>query len=176
MFGLRDSRMSLLHRLHSFIACAWNSRQHPQQWKDANIVTIYKRKGDRADCGNSHGISLLSAAGKVLARVMLRRLLIHVVDIVVPESQCGFRRHRSTIDMIFIAQLLQEKCREQSAEPLSGIYRSHRGIWHSKQITAVGNSQQTWLPTSVSGRLKGVSWWHDSQTSRGQSWNTSIYG
>jgi len=45
---------------------------------------------------------------------MLKRLLSQVVDIVLPESQCGFRRGRSTIDMIFVARLLQEKCREQS--------------------------------------------------------------
>jgi len=110
---LKFSLHALLHRLHRFISCAWNSQQLPQQWKDANIITIYKRKRDRAECGNSRGISLLSAAGKLLARVMLRRLLTHVVDIVVPESQCGFRRQRSTIDMIFVARLLQEKCLEQ---------------------------------------------------------------
>lgn len=76
-------------------------------------MTVYKRKGDKALCGNSRGISLLSVAGKVLARVMLRRLLTHVVNIVMPEAQSGFRRGRSTIDMIFVARLLQEKCREQ---------------------------------------------------------------
>ena len=103
----------LKHRLHRFITSTWSSGCVPQQWKDANIVTIYKRKGDKAICGNSRGISLLSVAGKVLAGVMLRRLLTHVVDIVMPESQCGFRRGRSTIDMMFVARLLQEKCREQ---------------------------------------------------------------
>ena len=69
--------------------------------------------GDRAECGNSRGISLLSVAGKVLAEGMLTRLLEHVVDLVSPESQCGFRRGCSTIDMIFLARQLQEKCREQ---------------------------------------------------------------
>ena len=34
-------------------------QQLPQQWKDANIITISKRKGDRAECGNSRGISPL---------------------------------------------------------------------------------------------------------------------
>jgi len=72
------------------------------------------QKGDRQVCGNSRGISLLSVAGKILARVMLKWLLNHVVDIIMPESQCGFRRGRSTIDMIFVARLLQEKCREQN--------------------------------------------------------------
>ena len=65
-------------------------------------MTVFKRKGDKALYGNSRGISLLSVAGKVLARVMLRRLLTHVVDIVMPE------RGHSTIDMIFVARLLQE--------------------------------------------------------------------
>ena len=82
------------------------------QWKDAKLVAIYKNKGDRTECGNSRGISLLSVAGKILARVMLARLLTLVADLVLPESQCGFRSSRSTIDMIFVARLLQEKCRE----------------------------------------------------------------
>jgi len=47
---------------------------------------------------------------------MLKRLLNHVVDIVMPEFQCGLRRGRSTIDMIFVAWLLQEKCREQNRD------------------------------------------------------------
>ena len=106
----------LTHRLHQFIHRAWTTGKLPQQWKDATIVTIYKKKGDRQLCGNSRGISLLSVAGKILARVMLKRLLSQVVDIVLPDSQCGFRRGRSTIDMIFVARLLQEKCREQSRD------------------------------------------------------------
>ena len=94
---------ALHRRLHNFIL---------DFWKNANIILMHKQKGDRAECGNSRRISLLSVAGKVLAKIMLTRLLEHVVDLVLPESQCGFRRGRSTIDMIFVARKLQEKCRE----------------------------------------------------------------
>ena len=44
---------------------------------------------------------------------MLTDLLEHVVDLVLSESQCGFRRGNSTIYMIFDDQQLQEKCRDQ---------------------------------------------------------------
>ena len=104
---------ALHRRLHNFILDCWSAKCLSQQWKDANIILVHKQKGDRAECGNSRGISLLSVAGKVLAKIMLTRLLEHVVDLVLPESQCGFRRGHSTIDMIFVARQLQEKCREQ---------------------------------------------------------------
>jgi hypothetical protein len=39
-----------------------------QQWQDADMVTLYKMKGDPTDTGNYRGIFLLDVAGKVLAR------------------------------------------------------------------------------------------------------------
>ena len=104
---------ALHRRLHNFILDCWSAKFLPQQWKNAKIILVYKQNGDRAECGNSRGISLLSVAGKVLANIVLTRLLEHVVDPVLPESQCRFRRGRSTIDMIFVARQLQEKCCEQ---------------------------------------------------------------
>ena len=99
--------------LHAFICKIWSACRVSQQWKDASIVAIYKNKGDRADCASSRGISLLlSVGGKLLVRVMLNRLLTHVAEIILPESQCGFHRGRSTNDMVFVAHLLHEKCHE----------------------------------------------------------------
>ena len=59
---------------------------------------------------------MLSTVGKLFARVVLKRLQ-KLADRVYPESQCGFRSERSTIDMIFSLRQLQEKCREQN-QPL----------------------------------------------------------
>ena len=61
------------------------------------------------------GISLLwPIAGKVLIRVLLNRLSYHVYsNDTIPESQSGLCTGRGTMDMIFTARQLQEKCREQ---------------------------------------------------------------
>ena len=84
----------------------------PQDMRDAKIVTLYKNKGERSDCNNYRGISLLSIVGKAFARVTLKRLQC-LADQVYPKSQCGFRAKRPTIDMVFCVRQLQEKCREQ---------------------------------------------------------------
>ena len=59
---------ALHRRLHNFILNCWSAKCLPQKWKNAYIILAYKQKGDRAECGNSRGISLLSVAGIVLAK------------------------------------------------------------------------------------------------------------
>nr|VZI29711.1 unnamed protein product [Spirometra erinaceieuropaei] len=71
-----------------------------------------ERKGNRQVCDNHRGISLLNIAGKIFARILLNRLNNHLEQGLQPESQCGFRRHRGTTDMIFAARQLQEKCQD----------------------------------------------------------------
>jgi len=93
----------------------WSKRSLPQEFKDALVVHIFKRKGDRSVCNDHRGISLLSIPGKILARV--NRLTKHVGDNNIrPEGQCGFRTGCSMMDMIFTARQLQEKCHEQLCE------------------------------------------------------------
>ena len=77
------------------------------------MITLYKNKGDRSDCNKYRGISLLNIIGKDFALVTLTPLLQSLASQVYPESQCGFRAGRSTVDMIFSLRQLQEKCREQ---------------------------------------------------------------
>ena len=100
---------NLFSRLYQLITNAWEVSSVPQAWKDASIVTIYK-KADRTDCGKCRGMSLLSIAGKIFARILLKRLSTHITPEVVPEIQCGFKGNRSTADMIFCLRQLQEKC------------------------------------------------------------------
>ena len=87
-------------------------KNRPQDWKDAQLITLFK-KGDRRQCGNYRGISLLSIPGKVFARILLNRLNAHA-ETFLPEAQCGFRPGRGTIDMVFSLKQIQEKCVEQN--------------------------------------------------------------
>ena len=109
------------------------------------IVTIYK-KGDRTECGNYRGISLISAAGKIFAPIPPNRLSSHITPEVVPETQCGFRSNRSTVDMILCLRQLQEKCIEQD-RPLYIVF-----VDFTKAFDTVGRdwtmaaTEEIWMP------------------------------
>lgn len=106
----------LRDEIYAIILEIWERETVPSSWKNSNIVTIYKNKGEKSNCGNSRGISLLSHAGKVLTKIMLKRLVTHVSERLLPETQNGFRSERGTVDMMFAARQLQEKCREQNRD------------------------------------------------------------
>ena len=110
---IKHCKTTLLLPLHEVICqWCWQEGYVPHDTRDTKIITLYKNKGERNDCNNYRGISLLSIVGKVFARVILMRLQ-KLAERIYPESQCCFRAGRSTIDMIFSLRQLQEKCREQ---------------------------------------------------------------
>jgi hypothetical protein len=90
---------TLCSEIHRLICCIWSKEELPQQWKESITLPIYK-KGDKTDCNNYRGISLLSTAYKILSNILLARLTPYVNEII-GDHQCGFRRNRSTMDQIF---------------------------------------------------------------------------
>ena len=105
--GLNQDR-SILRELHRLVTTTWREGKIPQRWKDAIIMAIHKKK-DKTECGNYRGISLVSHTGKVLLKVIARRLSEYCERRgLLPEEQSGFRPARSTIDMMFVVRRLQE--------------------------------------------------------------------
>jgi hypothetical protein len=49
------------------------SEQLPDQWKESIIVPFHK-KGDKTDCSNYRGTSLLTTSYKILSNIFLSRL------------------------------------------------------------------------------------------------------
>ena len=70
---LKTGKAVLLEPLHQLLCLSWKLSYIPQDMRDANIVNLYKNKGERSD-SSYWGISLLSIVGKAFARVVLTRL------------------------------------------------------------------------------------------------------
>ncbi|BHF59316.1 hypothetical protein SprV_0100227300 [Sparganum proliferum] len=102
----------LMDHLTALFQEMWRQGEVPQDLKDATIVHLYKPKGNHQVYDNHRGISLLNIAGKIFARILLSRLNNHLEQGLLPESQCGFRRHRGTTDMIFAARQHKGKWQE----------------------------------------------------------------
>ena len=85
----------------------------PQQWKYAIIMALHKKK-DRTEFGNYRGISLVAHAGKVLLKIIARRLSEYCERVrILPEEQSGFRPNRSTTGMMFVIRRSQELARKK---------------------------------------------------------------
>ena len=74
-------------KLHNLFVSCWEQGVQPQDLCDAVIINIYKNKGETSDCSNYRGITLLSIARKILARVLLNRLVPSVTN---PQGKSRF--------------------------------------------------------------------------------------
>ena len=86
---LKQDRTILLE-LHRLTTLIWREGKVPKQWKDT-VITVLHKKGDKTECGNYRGIPLVSHAGKVLLKVVARRLNAYCeAKELLPEEHCGF--------------------------------------------------------------------------------------
>lgn len=73
------------------------------------MIQLYKR-GDRVKMENYRDISLLNTAYKIYGEIIRNRKERIVEEKkVLPESQAGFRKERSTIDNIFVLNHLVQR-------------------------------------------------------------------
>ena len=89
---------------------------------------LHKKKG-RIECGNYRGISLVAHAGKILLKIIARRLSDYCERLgILPEEQSGFRPNRSTTDMMFVIRRLQELARKKKNPVVRVLHRSHQRV------------------------------------------------
>ena len=86
---------------------SWRTGVVPSIWKEAEIIPIPKKGKDKKDPTSYRPISLLSCVGKLLERMVNRRLtfLLEAQNILTP-TQTGYRKFRSTEDQL--ALLVQD--------------------------------------------------------------------
>jgi hypothetical protein len=96
---------TLLSAIHKLIHSVSNKEEFSDQWKESIIVTFHT-KGDKTECNNYRGISLLSTSYKILSNILLSRLS----EVSGDHNKCRFQLNRSTTDQIFfICQILEKK-------------------------------------------------------------------
>ena len=74
--------------IHKLIIYIWNKEGLPDEWKESIIVPIFN-KGDKTECNNYRGISLLPTTYEVLSNILLSRLIPYAEE-VIGDHQCGF--------------------------------------------------------------------------------------
>ena len=74
--------------IHKLIIAIWNKEELPGGWKESIIVPIHK-KGDKTDCNNYRGISLLPTTYKILSNVLLSTLMPYAEEIIVDSDAIG---------------------------------------------------------------------------------------
>lgn len=105
---------SLIKEIQQLIASVWSSESMPEDWQSCILFPIHK-KGDKRDCKNYRGISLLNVIYKIFSNALYKRME-PIAEEIIGDYQCGFRRNRSTMDQYFTLSQIFEKFYEYSRE------------------------------------------------------------
>lgn len=97
----------LMKWITSIFNAAWTTGQTPDDWAKAIICPGHK-KGDREECGNYRGMSLLPHIAKIYLRI-LENQLRHFVEAKLGQWEQGYRPNRCTSDLIFALKIILEK-------------------------------------------------------------------
>ena len=100
---------------------AWDS-------KDASTFHLYKRKGNRRACENLRGISLLSTAGKTLARVLVSPVTAHLERVFLPKGLCGSRKIAALSTWCLLPGSLKKSVCNRTHWPVLYLCRSDQGL------------------------------------------------
>ena len=77
----------------------WTTGEFPHQWRAATVIPIPKPNKDHADPNSYRPIALSSCLCKILERMINTRFIWYLEKSgILDRSQCGFRKHRSTVD------------------------------------------------------------------------------
>ena len=96
----KDAFMVLGHQLVHLFNCSLNSGVFPEKWKIAKIIPLFKG-GDREFVGNYRPVSLLPLPGKLLEKIVHKKVVKFWEDKnFLLADQGFFRRNHSTVSTI----------------------------------------------------------------------------
>ena len=157
---------ALKRTLHEIICQIWTgAKPMPKEWKESYLIPLPK-KGDLTYCKKWRGILLTSVPGKVFAKIINGRLVAHIeCKGILPETQCGFRAGRGTVDMIFTLRMALELARVKKTDlhvvfvDLMKAYDSvnRNGLWGILRAKGVPNTMLDLIKDFYTGKTARVS-------------------
>ncbi|KAH9380391.1 hypothetical protein HPB48_017614 [Haemaphysalis longicornis] len=144
---------------------AWESSQLPPEWTEAEVRFIPK-PGKAPAIENMRPISLTSCVGKVMERMVLRRLQVHLENTdQLPKTMFGFRKQLSTQDVMLqlhelvIKQATRNSPRAILALDLKGAFDNvtHASILTNLNGTRCGTRTFGYIKNFLSSRTAQIS-------------------
>ena len=111
---IKNGGSDLLERIFDLLMQIWDQERMPEEWEIGVICPIFK-KGDRRECSNYRGITLLNTVYKIFTCLIYSRL-VKYSEMTLGEYQSGFHPSRSTVDEIHVVRQILEKCYEYGIE------------------------------------------------------------
>jgi hypothetical protein len=102
-----------------------------------SIAPIYKN-GDKTDCNNNRGMSLLSTSYDILSNILLSMLRPYI-DEIIGDRQCVFRRNRSITDHIFCIRHILEKRKWEYNDTVDQLFIDFKKAYDSVRMKILYN-------------------------------------
>ena len=126
---------------------SWRTSTVPAMWKKAQIVPIHKKGKDKQDPKSYRPISLLSCLGKLMERMVNKRLIWHLeTNNILNPTQTGYRKHRNTEDQLaLLAQEIETAFQEKKkvVAVFFDLSRAFDKVWREGLLLKVRKSGVT---------------------------------
>ena len=137
----------------------WISADFPDQWRAATMIPIPKPNKDHTDPLSYRPIALTSCLCKVLERMINTRFIWYLEKSrILDRSQCGFRKHHSTIDhLVSLGRYLRDAFaqKQQAVGLFFDLEKTYETTWQYGIILDLHRiGLRGRLPVSVSEYLR----------------------
>ncbi|KAK7096645.1 hypothetical protein V1264_003726 [Littorina saxatilis] len=153
------------HALLKLFNHSWRSGAVPSSWKRAHVIPILKKGKDRKSPASYRPISLLSCLGKLMERILNRRLIWHLEsNNILAATQTGYRGQRNTEDQLtLLAQDIEDAF--QQKHKVVGVFfdlsKAFDRVWREALLLKVRQSgvtgrMYTWVKSFLHERSARV--------------------
>ena len=127
--------------LHTFCQRTWQNGTIPSIWRKSVVVPILKEGKDRSSVDSYRPIALTSNVGKLMERIVLKRLLYHCEkNNVIPTNQAGFRKGRCTLDhLVKLSNNIKKQFarRKSCLATFFDVRKAYDRVWHQRLLYKV---------------------------------------